>query len=164
MAKKPTEEDTDTLPIEEQIPVTMEEQTPPAPMWDEKTEHRILRCTLNPAEREKYGRESADLVHNITRLADQKKASASSYTAAIQEKSACLRRISGYISEGWEERKVDCRWIFECCGIDSVTGERVYHPEKKALIRTDTNEVIEITEITNEERQMAFPALEEEAT
>lgn len=129
----------------------------PTPQWPESTEKRHLRCELRSIERDKYGRESADLVHKIVRLEDQKKASASSYKAAIDEQSARLKRISGYISEGWEEREVKCEWRYECSGIDSETGDPIYHPEKKALIRLDTNEVVEVCDITNDERQLALP-------
>jgi hypothetical protein len=129
----------------------------PTPQWPESTEKRHLRCELKPTDRDRYGRESADLVHKIVRLEDQKKASASSYKAAIDEQSARLKRISGYVSEGWEEREVQCQWMYESSGIDTATGESIYHPEKKALIRLDTKEVVEVRDITNDERQLALP-------
>ena len=147
-----------------QAPQATEEAAPTQMNWTPKTETRCLRCDLNPTDRNKYGRESAELVHAITRLEDQKKASASSYKAGIDEKSARLKRISGYVSEGWEERQIKCEWRFECSGIDSTSGEPIYHPEKKALIRLDTNEVIEVCDITNEERQMALPMDEQKPT
>lgn len=144
-------------------PKTEEEAAPTQMNWTPKTETRCLRCDLNPTDRDKYGRESAELVHAITRLEDQKKASASSYKAGIDEKAARLKRISGYVSEGWEERQIKCEWRFECSGIDSTSNEPIYHPEKKALIRLDTMEVIEVCDITNEERQMALPIEEKPA-
>jgi len=154
MKKRPTD-GTKPEPQDEAAPTQMN--------WPEKTETRVLRCELNPTDRDKYGRESAELVHAITRLEDQKKASASSYKAGIDEKAARLKRISGYVTEGWEERQIKCEWLYECSGIDSTTGEPIYHPEKKALVRRDTNEVIEVTDISNDERQMALPIEEKPA-
>lgn len=148
-----------TAPSTPELPTASDAS--PSLHWPEKTETRCLRCDLSPTDRDKYGRESAELVHAITRLEDQKKASASSYKAGIDEKAARLKRISGYVTEGWEERPIKCEWRFECSGIDSATGEPIYHPEKKALVRLDTMEVIEVCDISGDERQMALPMEEQ---
>ena len=152
-----------TKKTEGQAPQTTEETAPTQMNWAEKTETRCLRCELILSDRDKYGRESAELVQTIGQIEDEKKSMAARYKAALEEKQARLSRISSYIRDGWEERQIKCEWRFECSGIDSTTGEPIYHPEKKALIRTDTNEVIEVTDITTEERQMALPIEEQPA-
>ena len=144
-------------------PEPQDEAAPTQMNWPEKTETRVLRCELILSDRDKYGRESAELVQVIGQLEDEKKSSAARYKAAIDEKQARLSRISSYIRDGWEERQTKCEWIYECSGIDSATGEPIYQPEKKALVRRDTNEIIEVCDITNEERQMALP-IEEKPT
>ena len=50
-----------------------------------------------------------------------------------------------------------CHWRFECAGLDSATGAPIFHPDKKALIREDTNEVVEVRDISEDERQLALP-------
>lgn len=134
--------------------------TPPVMNWPMAEEKKYLRCELDDKDRLKYCGESAALVETINQLEDQKKASASQYKAAIEEKQARLSRISGVIRSGWEERETECQWMYETAGIDA-NGMPIFHPEKKTLVRNDTLTVVEIRDITSEERQMALP-LEEE--
>lgn len=163
--KKPTdtaepEANITPFPPQETGVVTPE---PPTPVWPTSTEKRYLRCRLAPNEATAYGREQSELIQQIDRLEDQKKASASEYKARIEEKSARARRIAGYITTNEEEREIGCTWIYEAAGFDTSTGHPIFHPEKKILIRDDTKEVIECKDITSQERQMALP-LEPEPT
>lgn len=130
---------------------------PPKPAWPESTETKYLRCDLQPHEATAYGKEQSEIVQEIDRLENQKKASASEYKARIEEKSARARRLAGYIVSGWQEKEVKCTWHYECCGFDSTTKEPIYHPEKKTLVRDDTGQAVETRDITQEERQMALP-------
>lgn len=127
------------------------------PNWPDSTEHRSLRCDLSVQEAAVYGKEQSELIQEVERLEDQKKASASHYKSLVEEKSARARRLAGYITSGWQEKTVPCHWVFEAAGCDGSDGSVIYHPEKKTLVRDDTGEVVEIREITNEERQMALP-------
>lgn len=146
MAKKPTPETSSATGM---LPK-------PKYDWPESTEKRCLRCDVSPKEATDYGREQSELIKEIDRLEEAKKASASQYKAQIDEKGARARRLAAYITDGWQEKDVQCEWWFECAGIDNQTGERIYHPEKKALVRMDTYEVVEVLEITNDERQMSL--------
>lgn len=132
------------------------ETAPPVMHWPEATEKKYLRCELHDKERLAYCDESATLVERIEQLEDQKKASASQYKSAIEEKAARLSRVSSYIRNGWEEREVSCHWRYECSGLEP-DGTPIFHPEKKTLVRDDTGEAVEIREITQEERQLALP-------
>jgi len=134
-------------------------EQPVSPIWEPCTETRILRCRVNSEETNILAKEQSEIIQQVARLEDAKKASASEYKARIEEKQARGSRIAGKT-----DREVKCEWYFECSGFDSHTGERIYHPEKKALVRLDTLELIEVKDITNEERQMALPISEEEPT
>lgn len=158
--KKKSDSNIVALPPAE-APVTTPE--PPQPVWPPATEKRYLRCRLAPSEATAYGREQSELIQQIDRLEDQKKASASEYKARIEEKSARARRIAGYITTNEEEREIGCTWIYEAAGFDTITGQAIFHPEKKILVRDDTKEVVECKDITSQERQMALP-LEPEPT
>lgn len=129
----------------------------PKPQWPEAKEKRSLRCDLKPQEINELGRANAQLGQDIDRLEDSKKASAEQYKANITEKEARRRANETSIRNGWVERDVDCVWEFEVAGVDAGTKEKVFHPEKKTLFRSDTGEVVEIRDITEGERQMALP-------
>ena len=135
-----------------------DKSTPPIPRyeWPESTERRPLFVTLKGVELGAFSRRLAETVPQITNLQRDAKASASQWKARIETLEVEQSRISGIITEGREERPVDCEWIFECAGIDSATGERIHHPEKKTLVRSDTSEQIEIRDISSEERQMSL--------
>lgn len=133
------------------------------PDWAPASEKRVLRCDLAPQEVASYAKQQAELIQEIDRLEDQKKASASHYKALIEEKQARGRRIAAYITDGWQEKDVLCEWRYECAGYDAHAGQFIYHPEKKALVRLDTEGVVEVRDITSEERQMALPMESEEA-
>jgi hypothetical protein len=132
----------------------------PKPDWPESTEKRTLFVVLNPKEKEQASKQLAETVPAIRRLEDDAKASAAMWKAKLQAKEAEQSQLSNLVTEGREERPVECRWVYECSGFDSQTGEHIWHPEKKTLIRSDTSEVIETRDITNDERQMALPIAE----
>ena len=146
-----------------ETPTVVETPEPPKPNWPPATTKRSLRCRITPNQAVVYGQEQSRLIQEIERLEEQKKASASEYKARIEEKSARARRIAGYITTNEEEREVPCSWIYEAAGFDTTTGQPIFHPEKKILVRDDTKEVVECTDITSEERQMAM-SLEPETT
>lgn len=141
-----------TTPLEE--PQTPEQAKP---HWPEAKEKRTLRCDLKPIDINELGKANAVLGSEIDRLEDSKKASQSQYKANIEEREARRRANETAIRNGWVERDVGCHWEFECAGIDSATGEKVFHPEKKTLFRDDDGTVVEIRDISEGERQMALP-------
>lgn len=131
--------------------------------WPESTEKRSLFVTLKPAELEATSRLLAQTVPQIANLEREAKSSASSWKSRIELVQCEQNRLSCIVSEGKEERPVECEWVFECCGIDVASGNRIHHPEKKALFRKDTGEFIEARDITSEERQMSLIAEEQPA-
>lgn len=131
--------------------------------WPDQQEKRHLMVTLNRSELEQASRQLAETVPTINRLTTEAKASASGWKARIEAQEIEQSRLSEIVTNGKEERQVACSWAFECSGVDSATGERIYHPEKKALIRDDTGEVVEVRDITSDDRQMALLPEETEA-
>lgn len=132
--------------------------TPTAPRydWPQSIEPRPLFVTLAPREMEVAAQELAATIPKILTLEHNAKQSANQWKATIDGVRCNQSRLSTIVQERREERPVDCEWIFECCGVDSVTGERMYHPEKKTLFRTDTWEALETRDITSDERQMSL--------
>jgi hypothetical protein len=131
--------------------------------WPESTEKRSLFVTLKPAELEATSRQLAQTVPQIANLEREAKSSASQWKSRIESVQCEQNRLSGIVSDGKEERPVECEWVFECCGIDIASSNRIHHPEKKALFRKDTGEFIEARDITSDERQMSLIADEQSA-
>lgn len=121
----------------------------------------MLRFELSDKDRRDYGRRQADLVTEIDGLNDSKKASAAQYKADIELREGELRSIASRVRSGHEERRIKCQWRFECAGLEA-DGTPIYHPEKKALIRLDSDVVVEVRDITDEERQISLPLDESE--
>ncbi len=163
MAKKPSQETTGETAPENVIPLSEgaapEESTAPTGPrydWPIAEEKRPLFVVLNPSELEEQARKLAGTVREIGRLEGDAKASAAQWKSRIENEKSKQNHLSTIVAEGREERPVDCEWVYECCGLDSVSGERIHHPEKKALFRKDNGELIEVREITSEERQMSL--------
>jgi len=138
-------------------------QAPPATPrydWPESIEKRPLFVTLNPSELEQESRKLANTVPQIANLEREAKSSASQWKSRIELVQVEQNRLSGIVSEGKEERSVECGWVYECSGIDAATKELIVHPEKKALFRKDTGELVEVREITSDERQISLIAEE----
>lgn len=146
------------MPKKASTPTAPEATTPTAPRydWPQSLEPRPLFVTLAPREMEIIGRQLAATVPQIGQLERDAKASASQWEARIETVRCQQDRLSGIVTEGREERSVECEWVFECCGVDSATLQRMFHPEKKTLFRTDTWEPVETRDITSDERQMSL--------
>ncbi|WP_038164884.1 hypothetical protein [Verrucomicrobium sp. BvORR106] len=126
--------------------------------YREVTESRVLKVKLSPKELEENTQELARSVNDIQRIEEEKKSSASRYKAEIEEKQARQGRLSQLIQDGWDERGVKCHWHFECSGKDA-DGNLIYHPEMKALVRSDTGEVVEtksMSETDFENKELAL--------
>ena len=151
MAKKPKDEPTpktaaDLSPEERQL------------HYPETTETRSLKVNISLDERNGYASELAKTVQETARVEDEKKASASHFKGVLDELGARQRRISQIISDGHEFRPVKCQWSFECAGV-TADGDRIFHPEKKALVRLDTYEVVTVETMTEQDRQPLLGAV-----
>lgn len=124
--------------------------------WPEQAEKRHLMVTLDIDELQQASRQLAETVPTINRLTTEAKASASGWKARIEAQEIEQSRLSEIVTHGKEERQVPCSWCFECSGVDSQTGERIFHPEKKAQAEADAGEVVEVRDITSDDRQMAL--------
>jgi len=131
--------------------------------WPESIEKRPLFVTLNPSELEQESRKLANTVPQIANLEREAQSSKKQWQSRIDLVQVEQNRLSGIVSEGKEERSVECEWVYECSGIDAVTKDRIVHPEKKALFRKDTGELVEVREITSDERQISLIAEEKPA-
>jgi hypothetical protein len=127
-----------------------------APEWPNATENRTLRCTLSGDELGAKSNEMARTQIDLCALEEQKKVVISEYSAREKEKKARINVLAQTISSKAEERQVPCEWRFEQSGIDAAR-QPIRHPEHKTLVRTDTGDVVEITRITDSDRQMALP-------
>ena len=137
----PKKQDKETTPPADAPPSAAPAQYP------EVTESRRLKTFLKEGEKRDASLESARLVQEIAGLEEEKKASASDYKARIEGKQARQTLLARLVIDGWEERPQKCAWYFECAGLDA-DGNKIYHPEQKALVRLDTNEVVEILAMT----------------
>lgn len=140
MAKKPTP--------------TEETPEPKKLDWPETTEKRNLSCILNDLELKSASSQLARTVPEILELEAQAKSAADNWKAKIKAVECQQTVLANTIRDGREDRQVTCEWAFECSGIDSGTGEHIFHPEKKSLFRVDTGEFIESRDITSDDRQM----------
>jgi len=133
-------------------------KAPPAPAysWPEKKEKRHLFVDLKPDELSEASRRLAETVPHIQQLESAMKASAAQHKSGIQAVEVEQNRLSGLVTQKKEERPVECEWIYECSGFDAGTGNKIFHPEKKTLIRLDTGKVVEVRDILQDERQMSL--------
>jgi hypothetical protein len=147
MAKKPSN-------VVEMTPT--EEKPAPRWVWPDNKEKRRLEVQLMTQERLMLAEENARLGSQVDQLEEDKKASASRYKADIEARQSMIRCNNTYIASGKRDKDVDCEWIYEIAGFDS-DGNQIEHPDKKTLIRLDNGEVVEIRDISENERQAALP-------
>lgn len=133
-----------------------EEKPAPRWVWPQNTEVRNLEVILQQHERLDLAMENSRHGLEKDQLEDNKKAAASRYKAQIEEVEATIRRNNTIISSGRREKDLKCEWLYEVAGFDS-DGNQIEHPDKKTLIRLDNGEVVEIRDITENERQAALP-------
>ena len=146
---------------------TADETKPdPAPVaavptaYRECLESRTLKVVISPREHDDNTQELARTIREVSQLEEDKKASAGNYKAKIEEKQARQSRLSRLITDKWDERSTKCHWHFESAGKNTETGELIYHPENKTLIRDDTGEVVEVVAMTKADFEMKELALE----
>lgn len=98
-----------------------------------------LPCTLTLEEREKKGRELADLMAEKDRLEDAKKGAADQFKGQITTVENNCRGVYLVIRQGYEMREVECRRVQDW---DRKTVE---------VIREDTGELISTREMNQTE-------------
>jgi len=93
-------------------------------------ETSYLPCTLTFEERERKGRELADLCAEADRLEGDKKSAAESFKAKQSTVDAKRREVHLIIRQGFESREVQCRRIMS------------YEAKRLDIVREDTGEVV----------------------
>lgn len=135
----------------------------PLASWREVTEDRKFNIDFTSEERDKLTNELVEVIKEIGSLEDSKKSAASSYKAKIDDATVHRDTIIDSIEKGSKEVKVSCRWAFQCSGLDENDNE-IFHPEMKALIRADTNEVVEVIHMIEKDFENQELALDDQKT
>ncbi len=109
---------------------------------DSKTLTRHLPVLLTIPEQLNYGSSLAQLHQQYTSVENQKKIAAETYKETLEELDGRIAHIARVLRDGSELRPVDCLWKY------------LFPANQKELVRMDTGEVVEISAITSEERQL----------
>ena len=105
---------------------------------------RELQCKLSDAEIRDYALRNSQLVVDLVRLQDDKKATVSDFNARIKDQSNEIEKLSRAASTGIETRSVECE-------------ERIDHDAGWVVtVRLDTMEEIARRSILGEETQVAL--------
>lgn len=135
-------------PAAVQLPLVGEKK----PVWRESTDSRLLKVPFTPKEHESNVGELARSVNGLTVLDNEKKATMQSFGHRRKTLEARQGELSGYITNGFQLRQVNCKWHFESTGPDpDNAGQMIYNPEYKVLVRTDTGEVVQTARLTQED-------------
>ena len=93
----------------------------------------------------KMGNEQSLAIQKIGELKAEKKSLSKEKDSEISEQEAILNSLANKINTGKENRLIDCRIIYH----SPKEGE-------KTIIRMDTNEKVEVTEMSNEDYRLQF--------
>lgn len=117
-----------------------------------RTEKRTLRVDLTDKERVAM---STDLVRAIQardEAEEEKGEVMAQYKADIERHAAQVSKVARVLANGFEMREVECR-------VTPLEGDEAakYPDPQIVVVRTDTNEVVQVRAMTEEERQQALP-------
>lgn len=103
---------------------------------------RSLKCKFSDSEVLQLGRDLAEKTEQYGQLEADKKQVTKDFDAKLAEVDAQIRSASGKVQCGYEYRAVDCT---------ETLGEP--DDNKKTVRRMDTGEIIEVRELSAEEKQ-----------
>lgn len=107
------------------------------------TEHRSLRVDLTDGERMKLGEEIAKAIQAQESAENAKQEVAAQFKADIERHRSAAAKIAKVLANGYEYRDVECT---------------VYAIEGKAhVVRNDEEELVQVREMTEGERQSTLP-------
>lgn len=119
---------------------------------DSKPFPMMLRADIADEQRLTYGRQLAQLDEDLSKLVEEK----SAVTAEIKQRMTTVRtqarEVARAIRSGQEFREIECFYRF------------LWKDGFKELVRSDTNQVVERTAITQEERQTVMALGDEDAS
>lgn len=106
---------------------------------------RSLKCKFTEPEILALGRELAEKNELASQLNAEKKRFVKEFDAKVAEAEAQIQLASGKIQSGYEYRSVEC-------------SETLGEPDenRKTVRRLDLNEIVEVRELSAEERQRAL--------
>lgn len=115
---------------------------------------RSLKCKFTDAEILQLGKDLAEKTELYGQIEADKKQITKEFDAKLAEAEAQIRSASGKVQSGNEYRSVDCTETF---------GEP--DESRKTIRRLDTDEIVEVRELTTEEKQRTLDfAKEQEKT
>ncbi len=153
----PEEVPSNVVPFDHSTLDVLDEHRPAEPayrQWPEQSETTSLMIKFDDHDLAEIAKLMGSIVTRRENIRTEKKNTAARLQAAIDDLDADLSGHAAALEAGGELRRVECRWNFERAGRDEATGDLVFHPEMKTLVREDTGEVVRIVKITDEERQM----------
>jgi hypothetical protein len=106
---------------------------------------RTLQCKFTPPEILQLGKDLAEKTNLARQIEAEKKQVVKQFDARLAEVEAQINQASNNIQAGYEYRTVDCT-------------ETIGEPDesKKTVRRLDLGEIIEIRELSSEEKQRAL--------
>ncbi len=110
-----------------------------------------LKCVLTQDEKLAIGQTMAESLNEIGSLENDAKTMASDFKAKIASREATLNSDKNKLQSGYEYREIDCELEYD----QPMAG-------KKTLVRLDSNTTVEITNMTDEEKQQSLPLEEQE--
>ncbi|MES2706376.1 MAG: hypothetical protein V4726_07210 [Verrucomicrobiota bacterium] len=130
--------------------------------WPQSTAMRELSVTLTDEEAHEQALIIFREMGHAESLKQEKKATAKEFDSKIEAVEKEIAELIGIVREKKLRREVPCRWIFEAHGLDA-DGAPKHHSGMKTLVRDDTGEAVEVSPITQDDRQMVLPIGDEEA-
>lgn len=110
-----------------------------------------LKCVLTQDERLAIGQTMAETLNEIGSLENDAKSMASDFKAKIDSRKATLNSEKNKLQAGYEYRETECELHYDTPTVGM-----------KSLMRLDSGVRVEITKMTDEEKQQTLP-LEEAA-
>ena len=120
----------------------------------EKQEEQIwksLPCKFTPAEIATMKNNLAMMVEKQIEAENQKSESSKNHAAILKDLKQTIRDISKKISEGFENRPVECYKKLD------------FHRESAFIFRADTEEVVEERPLDEQERQLQINFMDNQA-
>ena len=102
---------------------------------------RELKYELNPDELLIYSRQLAKNQQDKNEADSGKKSVVADYNDKIARFNSEIQILSRKVANGYEHRPIKCQWKYN------------WQEGEKTLVRLDTNQIVEVVEITPEERQ-----------
>lgn len=125
--------------------------------WPARRQAATLQVELTETEICEQAQILTAALSGLDELKSQAKSAADVYKAKMEEQQNAVNRSRTLIDRGTEDRAVECVWVYETAGLDAE-GRVIIDPDRRTLVRLDTNGVVRDERIPEEDRQlMLFP-------